>query len=86
MQTSPDRAQILERLCGLISGRVNVDPTLLHPEANLADIGIDSFLLIELVFQAEEAFNITIPFEGLGVKTVGDVLDVIQQRLSNPNS
>ena len=82
----PDRAAILERLKKLAPERVAVDPALLTPEARLADIGIDSFSLIELVFLAEEEFGIKIPVEDLEVKTVADVLDVIQQRVALPAS
>ncbi len=66
-------------------GRVPVDIARFSPEARLSDIGIDSFSLIELVFLAEEEFGIRIPVEGLTVNTVGDVLDVISQRISKPN-
>ena len=86
MATLPDRAQILERLRRLVLDKVNVDPALLQPEALLSDIGIDSFSMIELVFLAEEEFNIKIPVEGLEVKTVEDVLEIIQQRLLTPIS
>jgi len=77
-----ERSEILERLRRLVPGRISVEPDRLQPEARLADIGIDSFSLIELVFLAEEAFGITIPNEGLEVKTVGDVIDVIQRRFA----
>jgi acyl carrier protein len=79
---SPDASEILERLRRLVPGKINVDPAQLKPEADLADIGVDSFSLIELVFLVEDEFHITIPVEGLKVKTVGDVLDVIQRRFA----
>jgi acyl carrier protein len=60
---------------------LGVEPMALKADARLVDIGIDSFALIELVFVAEEEFRINIPFEGLAVTTVDDVLDVIQLRL-----
>ena len=66
----------------MVPGRVAVDPSSLEPQARLADIGIDSFSLIELVFLVEEEFRITIPMEGLAVETVSDVLDVIQKRVA----
>jgi acyl carrier protein len=81
MSSAPDRSQILHRLQNLVSGRVPIDPKSLLPDAQLVDIGLDSFSLIELVFLAEEEFNIKIPIEGLKVTTVGDVLDVIAQRV-----
>jgi acyl carrier protein len=83
MTAHPDRSEILERLRRLVLGKVNIDPEQLRPEAHLADIGIDSFSLIELVFLVEEEFQITIPLEGLVVTTVSDVLDLIERRLAD---
>ena len=82
MNVSIDRSTILQRLRMLAKKGVDVDPAVLTPDALLADIGIDSFSLIELVFLAEEEFKIKIPFEGLEVKTVGDVVDVIEQNVA----
>lgn len=82
MASVPDRTEIFDRLRAVIPDKVGIDPTLLQVDARLADIGIDSFSLIELVFLAEEEFSVSIPFEGLEVKTVSDVLDVIQQRIA----
>lgn len=84
MRTVPDRAEILERLCRVIPYKVGIDPCLLTPHAVLADIGIDSFSLIELVFLAEEEFSISIPLDGLTVKTVGDVLEIIERQIGSP--
>lgn len=82
MDALPDRNEILTRLRCVIPERVGIEPALIQPDARLADIGIDSFSLIELVFVAEEEFKVIIPLEGLIVKTVNDVLDVIQKRLA----
>ena len=82
MASIPDRTEILDRLRGIVPDKVGIDPALLQVNARLADIGIDSFSLIELVFLAEEEFSVSIPLEGLAVKTVSDVLDVIQERIA----
>ena len=82
MEAYPDRNEILARLRSVVPDKVGIEPALIQPDARLADIGIDSFSLIELVFVAEEEFKVIIPLEGLVVKTVNDVLDVIQQRLA----
>ena len=81
MNTVLDPPTILTRLRELVRGRIAVDPAELSLDAKLADIGIDSFSLIELVFVAEEAFDIKIPMEGLRPVTVGDVVAVIEQNL-----
>ena len=82
MASIPDRTEILQRLRGIVPDKVGIDPSLLQVNARLADIGIDSFSLIELVFLAEEEFSVSIPLDGLAVKTVNDVLDVIQERIA----
>ena len=81
MLNMPDLDEILERLRLVVPERVAVAPELLQPNARLADIGIDSFSLIELVFVAEEEFKVKIPIEGLKVTTVGDVVEVIDRRI-----
>jgi acyl carrier protein len=79
MALFPARIEILDRLRRVVTERVDVDPRQFVPEARLADIGIDSFSLIELVFVAEEEFGIKIPIEGLQVTTVDDVLNVVER-------
>ena len=81
MASIPDRAQVLDRLRRLVSEKLGLEPATLDADSRLSDIGIDSFALIELVFVAEEEFKVNIPFEGLAVTSVSDVLDVIEQRM-----
>jgi acyl carrier protein len=81
MDLVPERNEVLDRLRKLVSERLGVDPTTLQADSRLADIGIDSFALIELVFVAEEEFKVSIPFDGLAVASVADVLDVIERRM-----
>lgn len=83
MNTVLDAPAILARLRELVAGRIAVDPAALSLDARLADIGIDSFSLIELVFVAEEEFGIKIPMEGLRPETVGDVVEVIEHYLAS---
>ena len=79
-----DQAQneILRCLKDLVSEKIGVDPELLIPGAVLADIGIDSYSLIELVFSVEEELSIRIPMDGVAVTTVDDVVSVIQKALA----
>jgi len=80
------QSEVLQRLKHIARGKVPVDVSRFSPDAQLADIGLDSFSLIELVFLAEEEFGIRIPVEGLSVRTVGDVLEVISSRIGNPSA
>jgi len=73
--------QILRRLQRSIAGHILVDPERFVLDSKLSDIGVDSFSLVELVFLAEEEFAIKIPFDGLVVNTVRDVVDVIHREI-----
>ena len=77
MSIVPNRAVVLARLKEIAPERVNVDPKRLVSDATLADLGIDSFQFIELIFVAEEEYGIKIDLETLHAKKVEDVLDVI---------
>jgi acyl carrier protein len=80
------QSEVLRRLKQIARGKVPVDVSRFSPDAQLKDIGLDSFSLIELVFLAEEEFGIRIPVEGLSVRTVGDVIEVISSRIGNPSA
>jgi acyl carrier protein len=77
-----DRDQILERLKYLVSQHIGIDATKLQPSATIGETGIDSFKFIELIFLAEEEFEISMNLEHVHVKTVSDVLSLIQEYLS----
>lgn len=56
------------------------DPTRDTP---VADLGIDSFAIVEIVYEVEEKLGVEIPFNAnqnpFGeMKTVGDLLDAVQ--------
>jgi acyl carrier protein len=55
-------------------------------EKTFVDLGMDSLDKINISFEVEEVFSISIPDEALGsLKTVGDVIDgVIRLRDSAP--
>jgi acyl carrier protein len=54
----------------------------LAPEAQLSTLGVDSLGLIELMFQVEERFHISLPDDKVPVLvTVGDVVRYIDQLL-----
>ena len=61
------------------------DPTRDTP---IADLGIDSFSIVEIIYEVEEKLSIEIPFNAnenpLGdMKTVGDLIDAVKNLASN---
>lgn len=71
---------IIEReLVSLLADIVQVDPATVMPDAGLADIGITSLQLVEVIFSIEEKYGISIPYnanEGR-LESVGVLLDTV---------
>ena len=55
---------------------------LTHDASLEADLGADSLTLVQLIMALEDRFNLTIPDErSEGVKTVGDVFELLAELL-----
>ena len=57
--------KIEERVLGLVGEQAGVDPKEISLFSKFEDLNLDSVAIVELIFSLEEAFNVSIPFEGL---------------------
>lgn len=60
---------------------LTVDPTR---ETLVGDLGIDSFSIVEIIYEVEEKLKIEVPFNAndnplQGMKTVGDLIDAVKK-------
>jgi acyl carrier protein len=67
----------LPRLRALLVKDYKLDPAALDPDAPLADLGIDSLGVAELMFNIEDEFRVTIPGDPVALRTIGDVVEYI---------
>jgi len=60
------------------------DPNTLLPEHNLRDdVGLDSLMTFELLYDLEKTFDLEIPNEDLpGLRTIADVVKYLEGRIS----
>lgn len=68
--------QTLELLRDYLSRRVSIDPTKVTTEARLEDIGIDSLVLIDLMFDLEESLGVRVPTLDENPSTVSELIDL----------
>ena len=73
---------MLEKVSKVLVDAINVDESLIKPEASLKDdLGIDSLAAVELAMELESEFGVRIEDEELeGLKTVQDILDVLRAK------
>jgi acyl carrier protein len=75
---------MLDEVKGIIAKQVEVPLDQLTADTRLADVGIESLDVIEIVFALEEKFDISIPFNANesaaeAFETIGAVADAVQK-------
>lgn len=78
-----------EQVTAILARQALRDPGALRPSDRLADLGLDSLGLVEVIFALEEAFDISVPFNanepdaaGLDLSTVGAVIAAVDRLLA----
>ena len=76
---------MFETLKSMLSEEMNIDAELINPEAELvADLGINSLELADLIFNCEEKFSVEIDEEDArSFRTVGDVVAYLEEKTAN---
>ena len=87
-QLSVERVVILNQdpfsvLSQLLVDDFGVDPSVIHQDVVLADLGLDSLTLMEFIFAAEDAFGRRIPEEKMDPTQVGLTLGAICQAIES---
>jgi acyl carrier protein len=74
--TADERKEIIAIISRL--AKISEDAVNKNSNVHFADSGIDSFALVEIVFEIENKFNISIPQDSLvSVKNVEDLIGLI---------
>lgn len=71
--------EAIQLIRDFLQERTQTDPALVAPEARLDTLGIDSFTLLELIFEFEEQYGVSIPNDTQTPETVQDLLDLVER-------
>ncbi|SBW08622.1 Acyl carrier protein [uncultured Eubacteriales bacterium] len=69
---------IFEKVAAIIADNKDLDVASIKPESTFEELGFDSLDTVELVMAFEEEFGIAIELEDGGVKTVADLVKLIE--------
>lgn len=76
----------LESMQGIFKANFDLAPAMLHREAVLEDLEIDSLSMIEVLFAVEDEFKIEIPHEPAALRgqmrTFGDLVDYVDKLIA----
>lgn len=70
-----------DRIAGLLVEKYGVDEDRLTQDATLADLGLDSLSVLELVFDIEDLFEIEMDVENVEFETFGEAVTVVDRHL-----
>ena len=76
----------LTLICEFLKDRMNVDPGRVTPDAPLAELGVDSLMLLELMFEFEDRFEIKIDNDVTTPQTVGDMVALMDGLIASQKS
>ncbi|MDZ4097584.1 MAG: acyl carrier protein [Methylophilaceae bacterium] len=68
-----------EILREIILEKFEISQARITPETLLEDLGIDSLHAFDIIFEAEEKFAIKLTIEQAPIKTIQDVVDLIDK-------
>jgi acyl carrier protein len=72
----------LKIISQLIADKLEVDVETIKPESNLTELGLDSLDTFDIIFSAEDAFNIKVPNDKVDIATVQDVANLADTLIS----
>ena len=71
--------ETFEVLKGIIVEKFDKNPDDITLESTLETLEIDSLDVFDIIFEAEEKFDITVPNEDVAVNKIGDVVALIDR-------
>ena len=77
-----ERSDVLAKVLELVSETLEVEEDKLDEATAYADLGADSFDMLELVTSMEDEFGVSVDEEALAqIETVGDSVDLIAREV-----
>ena len=68
-----------EFLAQVLSEKRDVSPDAISPEATLTELGLDSLMVVELLFDVEDEFGIEVPEERATFQTLAEAAALVDE-------
>jgi acyl carrier protein len=76
---SAQQSTTFERLRAILAEKFEVAPELIDPSARMDQLGIDSLAVIEVIFQIEDEFKISIQSDPGELQTLADLVACVDR-------
>lgn len=69
-----------------LQDRLGVEPENVIPEASLVDLGVDSLMMLELMFEFEDRFGIKLSRDIKTPRSVGEMVSLMDRLIAQSKS
>ncbi len=76
----------IELIRNFLNARQGIEPAKIVPEALLADLGVDSLMMLELIFEFEDKFDLKLPEDLKSPQTVGEMVTLMDGLIASQKS
>jgi len=77
-----NREEIMHKVVDIVVEQLDVSRDQVTPETSFVDdLGADSLDIAELVMEFEDEFDLNIPDDQQGIRTIGDAVNYIEEQL-----
>ena len=76
----------IELIRNFLHARLGIEAEKIVPESLLANLGVDSLMMLELIFEFEDAFGIALPRDLKSPKTVGEMVALMDGLIASRKS
>ena len=76
----------IELIRNFLNARQGVESSKVVPEALLADLGVDSLMMLELMFEFEDKLGITLPKDLKSPQTVSEMVTLMDGLIASQKS
>ena len=77
---------VLPTIRDFLFERLSIAPERVVPDASLKALGVDSLLLLELIFECEEKLGFTIVGDTGTPRTIGDLVAIVDRHLKDTST
>ena len=71
-----------EMVSNAIAKKLEIDVATIKPESTLEELGLDSLDTFDIIFEAEDKLGIKVPNDQVDVKTIQDMMNLLDQLLA----
>ncbi|MGB4812270.1 MAG: phosphopantetheine-binding protein [Methylophilaceae bacterium] len=79
IQSTPSIEEVSQAIAIMIADKMEIDVATIKPESNLQELGLDSLDTFDIIFNAEDHFNIKVPNDQVNITTLNDVAILVHQ-------